>query len=64
MNKQKKIVMTQDGTEFSTHCANFLTSCGYNVRCIPKDGSIVLDEIKKDAPDVVLMDASELFQTI
>ncbi|MBQ6601573.1 MAG: sporulation transcription factor Spo0A [Clostridia bacterium] len=56
MNKQKKIVMTQDGTEFSTHCANFLTSCGYNVRCIPKDGSIVLDEIKKDAPDVVLMD--------
>ncbi|MBE6786598.1 MAG: sporulation transcription factor Spo0A [Ruminococcaceae bacterium] len=56
MNKQKRIIMTQDGTEFSTHCANFLTSCGYSVKCIPKDGSILLDEIKNEAPDVVLMD--------
>ncbi len=56
MNKQKKIIMTRDGSEFSTHCANFLTSCGYNVICIPKDGSLVLDEIKKESPDVVLMD--------
>ena len=52
MNKQKRIIMTQDGTEFSTHCAGFLNSCGYNVKCIPKDGSLLLDEIKKDAPDV------------
>ena len=56
MNKQKRIIMTQDGTEFSTHCANFLTSCGYSVKCIPKDGSVLLDEIKKEKPDVVLMD--------
>ena len=56
MNKQKRIIMTQDGTEFSTHCANFLTSCGYNVKCIPKNGSILLDEIKNYTPDVVLMD--------
>lgn len=56
MNKQKRIIMTQDGTEFSTHCASFLNSCGYNVKCIPKDGSILLEEIKKDSPDVVLMD--------
>ena len=56
MNKQKRIIMTQDGTEFSTHCANFLTSCGYNVKCISKDGNLLLDEIKKESPDVVLMD--------
>lgn len=56
MTKQKKILMTRDASEFSTHCANFLSSCGYNVICIPKDGTLVLEEIKKELPDVVLMD--------
>ncbi len=56
MNKQKRILMTQDGSEFASHCASFLTSSGFSVKCVPKDGSILLDEIKKDCPDVVLMD--------
>lgn len=56
MNKQKTILMTQDSNEFSTHLASFLSSLGYNVRCIPKDGSLVIDEIKSIKPDVVLMD--------
>ena len=56
MNKQKTILMTQDSNEFSTHLASFLSSIGYNVRCIPKDGSQVIDEIKNIKPDVVLMD--------
>lgn len=56
MNKQKRIIMTQDGTESSTHCANFLSSYGYNVKSIPKDGNLLIEEIKKEQPDVVLMD--------
>lgn len=56
MNKQKRILMTQDSTEFTNHCASYLTSLGYNVKCVPKDGSIIIDEIKKDMPDVVIMD--------
>ena len=56
MNKQKKILMTQDGSEFATPCATFLTSSGFNVKCVPKDGSILLDEIRNENPDVVLMD--------
>lgn len=56
MNKQKSILMTKDANEFSTHLAGFLSSLGYNVRCVPKDGNIVIDEIKKHQPDVVLMD--------
>lgn len=56
MNRQKRIIMTQDATEFSTHCANYLTSLGYNVKSVPRDGSIILDEIKKEKPDVVIMD--------
>ncbi|MBE6773065.1 MAG: sporulation transcription factor Spo0A [Clostridia bacterium] len=56
MNKQISILMTKDSNEFSTHCAGFLTSLGYNVKCIPKDGSVVIDEIKSFQPDVVLMD--------
>ncbi len=56
MNKQISILMTKDSNEFSTHCANFLTSLGYNVKCIPKDGSAVIDEIRSFQPDVVLMD--------
>ena len=56
MNKQKTILMTQDSNEFSVHLASFLSSLGYNVRCIPKDGSVVIDEIRRLQPDVVLMD--------
>lgn len=56
MTKQKSILMTQDSNDFSSHLASFLSSLGYNVKCVPKDGSIVLDEIKKSKPDVVLMD--------
>lgn len=56
MKKQKTILMTQDSNEFSKHLASFLSSIGYNVRCIPKDGSQVIDEIKNIKPDVVLMD--------
>lgn len=57
MNKQISILMTKDSNEFSTHCASFLSSLGYNVKTIPKDGSAVIDEIKKFKPDVLLMDA-------
>ena len=56
MNKQKRIIITQDGSEFTSHCASFLSSSGFSVKCVPKDGSVVLDEIKKENPDVVLMD--------
>lgn len=56
MNKQISILMTKDSNEFSSHCASFLTSLGYNVKCIPKDGCAVIDEIKSFKPDVVLMD--------
>lgn len=56
MTKQKSILMTQDSNDFSSHLASFLSSLGYSVKCVPKDGSVVLEEIKKSKPDVVLMD--------
>lgn len=56
MNKQISILMTQDSNDFSAHLSTFLGSLGYNVKCVPKDGSVVIDEIKKTQPDVVLMD--------
>ncbi len=56
MKNQKLILFTHDTTEFSNHCASFLVSLGFNVKSIPKDGSIIIDMIKAHKPDVVLME--------
>ncbi len=57
MNKQLKVMAVQDESEFSLHCAKFLEDYGFNVIRAEKDGSKVIDNIKANKPDVVLMDA-------
>lgn len=56
MKNKLKVVIADDLTEFSQTCANTLRSHGMEVQRLPKDGIIILDEIKKNPPDVVLTD--------
>lgn len=56
MNTKIKILITQDGSEFNSHCAAFLTSLGFNVKSINKDGSLIIDTVRAFNPDVLLME--------
>lgn len=57
MDKQLKIMIAQENDEYSANCAEFLKNYGYDVVCVAKDGSKIVDFIKINSPDIVLMDA-------
>lgn len=57
MTKRTRIMLAQEGSDFATHCAAFLSSYGFDVKTVAKDGSKIIDSIKQLSPDVVLMDA-------
>lgn len=57
MSKQLKIMSVQENDEYSVHCAKFFENYGFDVVTVAKDGSKVVDYIKINNPDVVLMDA-------
>lgn len=57
MNTQLKVMTVQDENEFSLHMVKFMEDFGFSVIRKQKDGSRVLEYIKEDKPDVVLLDA-------
>lgn len=57
MNNQLKLMAIGDENEFSLHEMKYLENYGFKVIRAEKDGSKVLEYIKKNEPDVVLMDA-------
>ena len=57
MSKKLKIMIVQESNEYSLHCAKFLENYGFDVITVAKDGSKVIEYIKLNTPDVVLMDA-------
>ena len=57
MNTQLKVMTVQDENEFSLHMVKFMEDFGFCVIRKQKDGSRVLEYIKEDRPDVVLLDA-------
>ncbi len=56
MEKKLKILIGDEMTEFSTQCANVLKSYGMEVLTCKKDGNLLLSNITKFQPDVVLGD--------
>lgn len=54
---QLKVLFTQDQNEFSSHCIKAMTTRGFDVTAIPKDGAQVLKYVETREPDIVLMDA-------
>lgn len=57
MTKRTRIMLAQEGSDFASHCASFLSSYGFDVKTVAKDGSKIIESIKELSPDVVLMDA-------
>lgn len=56
MEQTLKLLLAEDGSQFSRLIASSLKGNGFDVRLCEKDGEKVLKRIKADAPDVLLMD--------
>lgn len=56
MDKPRKIMLAENN-DFGQSCSRALSSYGYSVTLIEKDGSQVLTRVKYDTPDVLIMDA-------
>lgn len=56
-NKKIKVLIGDDSTEYGIACANELRSQGLYVVTRRRDGKVILDAIRNDKPDVVVMDA-------
>ena len=56
MNKKFKVLLSDDGTEFTGGCTSALRSAGYEVTVVPKDGTEILNMVEKAEPDILVMD--------
>ncbi len=56
-NKKTKVLIGDDSAEYGVACANDLRSQELYVVTRRKDGKVLLDAIRNDQPDVVVMDA-------
>lgn len=57
MNNKIKVMLAENNTEFSQQCACVLSSYGYDVTAVEKDGSQVISKVKVNQPDILIMDA-------
>ena len=57
MQQKMKIVLAEDGTEFTGNCTAALRSAGYEVTVVPKDGMQALNVTEKLRPDALVMDS-------
>lgn len=58
LDKRKiKVLIGDDSAEYGITCANALRSQGFYVMTRRRDGRVILDAIRNDNPDVVVMDA-------
>ena len=56
MVNKVKVLIGDDSVEYGIACASTLRGQGMYVMTRPKDGTALLETIKSDAPDVVVMD--------
>ena len=56
MKKKLRVLLMDDSHEFGHPCANMLRTHGMEVVSREKDGSAIINEIKRCKPDVVIMD--------
>ncbi len=57
MSKKLKIMIVQENSDYTLHTVKFLENYGFDVATVAKDGSKVVEFIKINSPDIVLMDA-------
>lgn len=56
MGKKLKVVIAENGTELGKSCERALKGYGMDVIMCEKDGSLLLEKIRTEKPDVVLAD--------
>ena len=56
MEKTLKLLLAEDGSQFSRLISTSLKNSGFDVKLCEKDGEKVLLRLKSDLPDVLLMD--------
>lgn len=56
-NKKIKVLIGDDTAEYGITCASELRALGFYVVTRRKDGKVILDAIRNDTPDIVVMDA-------
>jgi len=52
----RRVLLTDDGNELGTGCAQSLRSKGFETQTVPKDGREVLKQVQALKPDVLIMD--------
>ena len=57
MKKNPKIMMTTEANDEANRCAALLKSRGFQVILVPRDGRMVLDRVRREEPDMLMMDA-------
>lgn len=57
VTEKAKVMIGEDSVEFGIACASRLRKMGLFSITRPKDGARIFDEIRKEQPDVVIMDA-------
>jgi len=58
MEKRLRVLLAEEGTDFSMLCAQALRSKGFEVQTMPKDGRQVIERLGQiPPPDVLLLDA-------
>lgn len=57
MNNKIKLIVTDDASEFTQENLNILQGKNISVIFCAKDGEELCDKIKRESPDVVLMDS-------
>ena len=57
MNNKIKILIGDDSAQYGVSCASSLRNLGFFVITRPKDGLVILDAVRNEAPDLVMVDA-------
>ncbi len=57
MERKIRVVLASEGNEFGNNCRDILSSYGFEVILISKDGAQLLNFLEKEKADVVVMDA-------
>ena len=52
-----KVIISDEGTEFTKSCTSSLRGYGYEVTVVQRDGSEVLNFVERISPDVLVIDS-------
>lgn len=58
MNKKTRVLIGDDSKDFGSVCSMLLRSQGFDTISVEKDGAVIFDFIKKEMPDVVVIDST------